>query len=393
VPAALLLTLSLTAACGSSGESEGGNDTFTFGVIVEETGNAAVFAEPTTQGYQVALDELNADSDVQFDVVTCDGGSNPQKAIACYERLVDREGVDAVVGPTISASVIALDPLVRQSGKILYYLGGGYGERDMGGNPNMFGALSTTEDVMAGIFAWGKEQGHSDAYVISTADATGNDCREFLSLPEYEDARVLELIGQGEMAIDAQSAAPQMAQVPEDADMVVLCATGGAGIVMAASYEQAGLEMPAVALHSQGLPAVEKGMEGAVSNDKLYVAGFCPLAAAMDELAEGYACSEATMAFTEALRAEFPDAQPTFTSAGTYDALMQLGTAVLEEGPSTDEIVSWMESQEARPGANGVYTFGPDQHRGMGPEAIIMGVYRDGRFHLSSMLDMPDAAS
>lgn len=391
VPAAVLASLSLVAACRGSAEAEGDDDTFTFGVIIEETGNAAVFAEPTTQGYQVALDELNANGDVEFDVVTCDGGSNPEQAISCYERLVDRDGVDAVVGPTISASVIALDPLVRQSGKILYYLGGGYGERDMGGNPTMFGANSTTEDVMAAIFAWGEEQGHSDVYVISTADATGNDCREFLSMPEYEDARVLELLGQAEMAIDAQSAAPQMAEVPGDADMVVLCGTGGAGIVMAASYEQAGLEMPAVALHSQGLPAVEQGMEGAVSDDTLYVAGFCPLAAATDELPEGYACSEATIAFTDALRAKFPDARPTFTSAATYDALMQIGTAVLEEGPSTDEIVGWMEAQESLPGANGVYSYGPDQHRGMGPEAIIMGVYRDGRFHLASMLDMPPA--
>jgi len=392
----LLLTLSITAACGAGqSEESGGDGVFKFGVIIEETGNASVFSEPTKQGYQVALDELNARAggDVTFEAVTCDGASNPQKTIACYERLVDREGADAVVGPTISASVIALDPLVRQSGKILYYLGGGYGERDMDGNPTMFGALSTTEDVMSGIFAWGKEQGYSDAYVINTADATGNDCREFLELPEYEDARVLKVLGQDEMAIDAQSAAAQMAKVPEDADMVVLCATGGAGIVMAASYEQAGLEMPAVALHSQALPGVEQGMQGAVSNDKLYVAGFCPLAAATDELPENYACSEATAAFTEALRAKFPGEEPSFASAATYDAVTQIGSAVLQEGRGTDQIVSWFESQDALPGANGIYDFGPEQHRGMGPESIIMGIYRDGRFHLDSMLDMPEGES
>lgn len=398
---ALLLSLSLAAACGTdssddgaAGGADGGApETFTFGVIIEQTGNASVFGEPTEQGYQVALDELNASGETTFEVETCDGGSNPQKAIACYERLVEREEVDALVGPTISASVIALDPMLRESGKVLYYLGGGYGERDMGGNPTMFGANSTTEDVVAAIFAWGKSQGHEDVYVISTADATGNDCREFLDLEQYEERRVLEVLGQDQMAIDAQSAAPQMAKVPADADMVVLCGTGGAGIVMAASFEQAGLNMPAVALHSQGLPGVEKGLQGAISDDKLYVAGFCPLAAAKDELPDGYACTESTLEFTEALRAKFPDAQPTFVSAATYDALMQIGTAVREEGASSEDIVRWLESQQGLAGANGVYDFGPDQHRGMGPEAIIMGVYRNGGFHLSSMLDMPKVGS
>lgn len=394
---ALLLSLSLVTACGGTtspdDDESGSADTFTFGMIIEETGNASIFAEPTKQGYQVAIDELNARGGPTFDVATCDGGSNPQQAIDCYERLVQREEVDALVGPTISASVLALDPLVRDSGKVLYYLGGGYGERDMGGNPTMFGALSATEDVMAAIFEWGRTEGYENAYVISTADATGNDCREFLELEQYADRRVLEVVGQDEMAIDAQSAAPQMAKVPADVDMVVLCGTGGAGTVMAASFEQAGLDMPAVALHSQGLPAVEKGMQGAVSDNKIYVAGFCPLAAAKDELPDGYACTESTRKFTDALRAKFPKSEPNFISAATYDALMQIGTAVSERGASAEEIGGWIEAQQDLPGANGIYNFGPDQHRGMGPESIIMGIYRDGGFHLSSMLDMPKTGS
>lgn len=373
---------------GRAGESL---ESYTFGVIIEETGNASVFGEPTNHGWQVALEELNEQSEVSFSVETCDGASDPQQAITCYERLVDRDGVDAVVGPTISASVIALDPMVREDERLLYYLGGGYGERDMGGNPYMFGANTTTEDVLATIFAWGAAQGYTDTYMISTADATGQDCREFVSEPQYEERRVLELIGQDEMAIDAQSAAPQMANVPTEADMVILCATGGAGVVMAAGFEQAGLEMPAVALHSQGLPAIEKAMEGAVSDGKVYVAGFCPLAAAKDELPDGFACTEATMAFTERLQQMFPDAEPTFISAATYDALTQIGAAVREVGADTDAIVNWFESQEALAGANGIYDYGPDQHRGMGLESVIMGVYRDGGFHLESMLNMPKA--
>ena len=35
------------------------------------------------------------------------------------------------------------------------------------------------------------------------------------------------------------------------------------------------------------------------------------------------------------------------------------------------------------------YDFGPDQHRGMGSDSVIIGVYRGDGFYLDSMNDMP----
>lgn len=404
---ALGLALSLVAAGCGDDEEEAGADTtageagnegeasaepYKIGLIIEETGNAAAFLEPTTQGYQTALAQLQATADREFEIVTCDGGSTPEKALACYDRLVGRDGVDALLGPTVSASGIAVTPKVNQDGIVNYYLGGGYGGRDMEGNETQFGAHATNTDVLTAIWSWAEKKGMEDVYMISTADATGQACRDFFENDDFEEQRsALELLGQDEMAIDAQSAAPQMAKVPNDADLVVLCGTGAAGVVLAKSYAQAGLDMPAVKLHSQALPAIEKALEGAIPNDQVFVAGFCPMAAAKGELEEGYACSESTLEFTELLQQEFPDAEPTFLSAGTYDAVMQLAAAVQEVGEDGDAIVEWFESQENLPGANGVYTFGPDFHRGMGPDSVIIGVYRDGGFHLDSMNDMPEA--
>ena len=115
------------------------------------------------------------------------------------------------------------------------------------------------------------------------------------------------------------------------------------------------------------------------------------MAAAKGELKEGFACSESTLEFTALLKEQFPDAVPTFLDAATYDAVIQLATAVQEVGDDPDDIVAWFESQTGLPGANGVYDFGPDQHRGMGPDSVIIGVWRGDGFHLDSMNDMPTA--
>lgn len=378
------------APAGTGTAAEPSGEPYRIGLIIEETGNAAAFKDPTIHGYQTALAQLETTSSRPFEVITCDGGSNPEMAIACYERLVDRDGVDAILGPTVSASGIAITPAVNEDNIINYYLGGGYGGRTMEGNPTQFGAHATNTDVLTAIWSWAEKSGLEDVYMISTSDATGQACRDFFDQDEFAEARAsLEILGQDEMAIDAQTAAPQMAKVPADADLLVLCATGEAGVVLAKSYAQAGLEMPAMKLHSQALPAIEAALAGALPDDKVYVAGFCPMAAAKGQLEDGYACSESTLTFTELLKEEFPDADPTFLSAGTYDAVMQLATAVQEVGDDPDAIVEWFESQTGLPGANGVYDFGPEQHRGMGPESVIIGVWQGDGFYLDSMNDMP----
>lgn len=376
------------ATSGQDGEDK--DEPYRIGLIIEETGNASVFKDPTIEGYRTALAQLEETSSRKFEVLTCDGGSTPEMAIACYERLVNRDGVDALLGPTVSASGVAITSMVNEDGIINYYLGGGYGGRDMEGNRTQFGAHATNTDVLKAIWSWAEDEGMEDVYMISTADATGQACRDFFDEDEFEEDRnALEILGQDEMAIDAQSAAPQIAKVPSDADLVVLCATGGAGVVLATSFAQAGLEMPAMKLHSQALPQIETALAGSLPDDQVYVAGFCPMAAAKDELEEGYVCSESTLEFKDLLAQEFPDADPTFLSAGTYDAVMQLAAAVQEVGENPEDIVEWFESQTDLPGANGVYDFGPDQHRGMGPESVIIGVWRGDGFYLDSMNDMP----
>ena len=261
-----------TAALASSAPDTAGSDTtsapveqsgepYKIGLIIEETGNAAAFKDPTMQGYQTALAQLENSSSRPFEIETCDGGSTPDIAIACYERLVGRDGVDAILGPTVSASAIAITPAVNEDNIVNYFLGGGYGGRTMEGNPTQFGANATNTDVLTAIWSWAEKKGMKDVYMISTADATGQACRDFFEKDDFAEARSgLEILGQDEMAIDAQSAAPQMSNVPTDADLLVLCGTGGAGVVLATSYAQSGLEMPAMKLHSQALPAIESAL-------------------------------------------------------------------------------------------------------------------------------------
>jgi branched-chain amino acid transport system substrate-binding protein len=378
-------------ACGG-GEAADAEDAgpAKVGLIMELSGQLGFLGESGQRGAELALAEL-ASNGMELEVATCDTQSDPAVAMECYERLVGRDQVDALIGPILSPNAAAISPSIQSDQVPTFVLAGSYGQYDMGGNPYMFGMHAVSEDVMSATWNWAREDNLDSAYLIASADATGDSCRRFVEDEEWADEREgIELLGQAELEASAQTAATQMAEVPADAGFIFLCVGGASGIVAAQAYEQSGLEMPAVQLHSQGLPALAERMSQAVRDDVMFVPSFCPLAAAAGELEGTFACAEQANAFTEAFKAEHPDVTPDYFAAAAYDAVMQLGRALEESDGTADGIVEWLENQTIV-GASGTYEYSPDRHRGLGVDSVIMAVLRGGEWQLDSMLDAPQA--
>ncbi len=378
-----------TRTTGADSAAEG-EKPFRVGLIVELTGNLGFLGQSSERAIEVALDQINAEPGRQIEIVTCDTESRPEVAQSCYDRLVDRDEVDALIGPGLTSNAEAIAPKTDEDQILNYVLGGSYGQYDMNGHRYQFGAHAVTEDVMAAMWRWGMAREYETAYMISSADATGEACRRFFDDDAWAGQRAgIELVGEAEMDITAQTAAPQMAGVANDADMLVLCVAGNAGVVAMASYAQSGLTMPALTMHSNGVPFVAEALQGRVENDTVYVPSFCVLPAVEGELEGGYACSERANQFAAAFSERFPDETADILGAAAFDGIMQIAEAVRFTDGSSDAMVEWFESQDAWVGAAGVYSYSEDRHRGLGSESVLMGVFKDGAWHLDSMLDVP----
>ncbi len=108
---ALVLSLALVAC--------GGGDTVKFAVFGPISGSYSVYGEAVQNGALLAAEELNAAGGVlgkELELVILDNRGNSDDAINNYNRAVDLEGVDAIIGGTFSGFTNAFKPYAVEDG-------------------------------------------------------------------------------------------------------------------------------------------------------------------------------------------------------------------------------------------------------------------------------------
>ncbi len=111
--AVLVALVLLTAPLASLAES----DTIVIGAITDLTGNGSVLGTACNNGWDMAVKHINAAGGVNgkmLKLVSYDTKSNPQEALACFERLTTVDGASIVVGPPFSNIGLALADTVDQ---------------------------------------------------------------------------------------------------------------------------------------------------------------------------------------------------------------------------------------------------------------------------------------
>ncbi|HMD01487.1 MAG TPA: ABC transporter substrate-binding protein, partial [Candidatus Baltobacteraceae bacterium] len=81
------------------------------GATISQTGSYAVDAKYALEGYQLWIKEQNAKGGLlgrKIELKTYDDASDPATAVSLYERLIDQDHVDVIVGPYSSAITAAV---------------------------------------------------------------------------------------------------------------------------------------------------------------------------------------------------------------------------------------------------------------------------------------------
>ncbi|WP_081468558.1 ABC transporter substrate-binding protein [Desulfosporosinus orientis] len=117
---ALLLT---TAGCGagsapaeSSGSGSDAGGTAKIGVIAYLTGGGAAYGQAQKEGLELAKDEINAQGKVKIELIYEDSRGDKTEAINAANKLINKDNVVGIIGPTLSGSMFAVGPIANQSG-------------------------------------------------------------------------------------------------------------------------------------------------------------------------------------------------------------------------------------------------------------------------------------
>jgi len=115
----LAVTMALgVAGCGGKQSSSGpsGGNTAKIGVLAMLTGGGAAYGTAIRQGLELARDEINAQGKLKIELVIEDTKGDKNQAINAVNKLIHKDNVVGIIGPTLSGEMFAVGPIVNQAG-------------------------------------------------------------------------------------------------------------------------------------------------------------------------------------------------------------------------------------------------------------------------------------
>lgn len=110
-----VLTAAMVTACISL--SIRGNKTIKLGVIVPLTGEEALYGQSVKNGIELAVEDYNAKGGIlgaKIETVVYDDKADPVKAVNAFEKLANKDEVDAVIGGILTSTAMAVAPLSQK---------------------------------------------------------------------------------------------------------------------------------------------------------------------------------------------------------------------------------------------------------------------------------------
>lgn len=118
------------AGCGGGGDDsasgtadEDGVITVKLGVVGPKTGPASLYYEYMDQDLKTFADDFEEAYGVKFDVVSEDDQASPEETARAVSKLINEEGVHAILGPPLSGNALQVADTVQRS-KVPWLLAG-----------------------------------------------------------------------------------------------------------------------------------------------------------------------------------------------------------------------------------------------------------------------------
>lgn len=130
----LVAMLLMTAIVGCGGDQAGDNggqqapakEEFVIGSVGCMSGGGASLGKNMRIGVEFAVEEINKNGGIDgmpVRVVFRDDEADPTKSLSLVRELVEKEGIDAFIGPTNTTCAIAIQPYLMEK-KIIHLIGG-----------------------------------------------------------------------------------------------------------------------------------------------------------------------------------------------------------------------------------------------------------------------------
>lgn len=343
-------------------------ETFEMPTLLSVTGSAAFIGKQALESVQRLAASINAQGGIRgkmLHVSLQDTTSTPATAVQLLNGLIS-SNTQAVFGPTFTAECSALIPLIEK-GPVEYCYAPGVHPKP---GTFMFSGGVGSDSMAHSIANYFRLKGYKRIAIISSTDASGQDFEENYEKAMAEPANsAMQTVAREHFSTSDLSVQAQIARIKAAKPETLIVWTAGTGLGVALhGVHDVDLDVPIMAGNGNMVRAQLTGYEAFVPKILEFpgVPGMTPLAnesagvkAAQAQYFGAYA--------KDGLKPDLPGAlswDPTHLILDAYKAIGWNATS--------EQIRSWIASQKAWPGVNGIYDFSKYPQRGIGTESCVI---------------------
>lgn len=243
---ALTVFMLLAAACASDDDGGGGEsgDDMVVGTLVTLTGEFGSWGEDHTTNFELAAEDINAagalPGGAELTLVVEDESPTAEGAVRAAQKMVEVNGVSAIVGPS-STAMVALEPIAVRNQIPIISPAAGTVRLDTVGGEWLFRTYPSDSAEGAAIATYAVDNGFETMSILALNEESPQ------GIVKVVEERFTEAGGEIAARVDFDSGQPSyQAQVSEalsaDPDMLYLAAGEESGTTIIREIRQAGFD-------------------------------------------------------------------------------------------------------------------------------------------------------
>ncbi|MCU0574356.1 MAG: ABC transporter substrate-binding protein [Syntrophobacteraceae bacterium] len=374
-----LLLSGVTPAVGADDQA------IRIGAFFALSGPAATIGTPTKLVAQMVVDRINKTGGIggrKLDLVVGDTESEPTRALMEAKRLVEKEKVVAVIGPTRTDEGLAVKPYFEDTAHVPVIM-------TIGGDPVIAGGKfgpfrwtfktpQRTSVAVKKVYDHLRSRKLTKVALLTASDGFGKDGLAWLDqlAPEFG----IEIVAREVFAVSDTDMTPQIIKTRETGAQALICWTiGPAGARVAKNVKQLGLTIPLIQCHGQPDPKyIELAGEAAEGSimpaTKLMVVDQLP-----DSDPQKAVIQEFIKLYTEEYK--YDKQYPINTHSGyAWDAIYLLANALRQVGSDPEKLRAAIETTQGYVGVSGIFSLTPEDHNGLGTDSMVMVKVEKGKW-------------
>lgn len=351
------------------------------GVILSITGPASFIGEPEKNTILMLAEEINKKGGINgrpLQVIIEDSKSEETQAVLSAKKLIEKDKVVAIIGPSTTGESMAIIPIVTEAKIPMISLAAGTGiTQPVKERYWIFKTAQYDRSAVEAIYKYLQKKGIKKIGILSITTGFGDQGRK--ALLELAPKYGLQIVADERYKPKDSDMTVQLLKAKQaGAQAIINWSVGPEQVIVVKNWAALKLGIPLIQSHGWGS---KKNLELAGPAAEGVIA---PLGRIVvwQKISDKHPQKKVLKSYYEAYYRKYKSEPGTF-GGHAYDAFMMVVEALNKVGPDPAKIRDYLENNIKNwPGVTGIFNMSPQDHCGLDDTSFEMVVVKNGDWEI-----------